>query len=626
MGWESLSLVLLLAAAAAPFVLRVGSVARRIAIGAASLTGCATIAWAMTAYHEPPAREREVTERPIRAPQDGYVSSDTCRSCHPREYATWHASHHRTMTQVVTPDTLPAPLDGVEMTYRDKGFRFEERGDEVWVEIRPAAWTGEGLPPSEWKQVVMSTGSHHFQAYWVSEDGPELTLLEPVYMLEEGRLSNVFSIFLWPPDKLRRLDENQWNRVCSECHTTHPMRGEDSRSSINVSAAEFGIGCESCHGPAEEHVRVNRSPARRYQLHLTDGSDETIVNPAKLTKRLSAHTCGQCHSTTTRPHSAFRPGQDLFTTRSLGYFGTERQWPDGMVRVNGRELNGLLASPCFEHATAEAETLTCLSCHSMHPQANDPRTPEEWADDQLKPNMRGPAACLPCHAKYAEAEALKAHTHHAPSSSGSNCYNCHMPNTTFGMMKATRSHQIDNPNIRVNLETGRPNACNLCHLDRTLAWTSEQLASWYGHEQHRLPAEVAEIAASVLWTIKGDAAQRALVTWHMGWEPALQASGSDWTVPYLSLLMKDSYHAIRFMAWRALRARPGYSDLTFDYIAPSEERSAPVDAFQRWKTGAGDPDRMTGRHLLISADGHWQQREVLTLLKSRDNTRITLLE
>ena len=28
---------------------------------------------------------------------------------------------------------------------------------------------------------------------------------------------------------------------------------------------------------------------------------------------------------------------------------------------------------------------------------------------------------------------------------------------------------------------GRPNACNLCHLDRTLGWTEQHLVRWYGH-------------------------------------------------------------------------------------------------------------------------------------------------
>ena len=47
-----------------------------------------------------------VRDRPIRAVADGYVGSGTCRSCHPGNHASWHASYHRTMTQVPSPDAM----------------------------------------------------------------------------------------------------------------------------------------------------------------------------------------------------------------------------------------------------------------------------------------------------------------------------------------------------------------------------------------------------------------------------------------------------------------------------------------------------------------------------------------
>ena len=40
-------------------------------------------------------------------------------------------------------------------------------------------------------------------------------------------------------------------------------------------------------------------------------------------------------------------------------------------------------------------------------------------------------------------------------------------------------------------------------------------------------------AAAVLWLLSGDAGQRPLIAWHMGWAPALEASGRDWLAPYL---------------------------------------------------------------------------------------------
>ena len=50
-----------------------------------------------------------------------------------------------------------------------------------------------------------------------------------------------------------------------------------------------------------------------------------------------------------------------------------------------------------------------------------------------------------------------------------------MPFTTYGLLKTIRSHQISNPSVQATLETGRPNACNLCHLDKTLEWTANAL-------------------------------------------------------------------------------------------------------------------------------------------------------
>ena len=41
----------------------------------------------------------------------GYVSSDTCQSCHPDQYQSWHKSYHRTMTQWPSARSVKAPFD-----------------------------------------------------------------------------------------------------------------------------------------------------------------------------------------------------------------------------------------------------------------------------------------------------------------------------------------------------------------------------------------------------------------------------------------------------------------------------------------------------------------------------------
>ena len=69
--------------------------------------------------------EARVTGRPIQLEGDGYVSSQTCQACHPSQYASWHRSYHRTMTQVATPETVVARFDGV----------LEQRGREIWAQF-----------------------------------------------------------------------------------------------------------------------------------------------------------------------------------------------------------------------------------------------------------------------------------------------------------------------------------------------------------------------------------------------------------------------------------------------------------------------------------------------------------
>ena len=134
-----------------------------------------------------------------------------------------------------------------------------------------------------------------------------------------------------------------------------------------------------------------------------------------------------------------------------------------------------------------------------------------------------------------------------------------MPHTTYGLLKAIRSHTIDVPDVGTSIATGRPNACNLCHLDQPYGWTGQKLEEWYGRSAPRLPPEHREVAASVVGILRGDAGARALWAWSLGWSPAQEASGStDWMLLYLGELLTDPYDAVRYIAHRSLRSLPGY--------------------------------------------------------------------
>src|SRR5262249_39684662 len=156
---------------------------------------------------------------------------------------------------------------------------------------------------------------------------------------------------------------------------------------------------------------------------------------------------------------------------------------DGSVRVGGREYNGLIASPCYKRGRGERK-ITCLSCHAMH--QGDPA-------GQVAPERVGDRGCTSCHSD----ERSQSHSHHRPGSPGSACISCHMPKTSYALLSAVRSHRIDSPSAASTVATGRPNACNLCHLDRTLAWTARWLSEWYGASFPPMPEERAHTAAGL---------------------------------------------------------------------------------------------------------------------------------
>jgi hypothetical protein len=264
----------------------------------------------------------------------------------------------------------------------------------------------------------------------------------------------------------------------------------------------------------------------------------------------------------------------------------------------------LIESPCYKNATDDRHMLTCASCHTMHQTADDRRLAAEWADDQLAPSAGdgGNAACLLCHASGGGNVAVRhipEHSHHRVDSTGSLCMNCHMPYTTYGLLKTIRSHQISNPSVKATLDTGRPNACNLCHLDKTLAWAAEYLEQWYRIPTPALDADQHSVAAAVLTLLKGDAGQRAIVAQSLGWAPAQQASGTGWMAPYLALMQQDSYDAVRHIATRSRATLPPFRR----------------DALPR-----------NHRELLLNADGAFDAETVNRLVRARDNRRVAYRE
>jgi hypothetical protein len=131
--------------------------------------------------------------------------------------------------------------------------------------------------------------------------------------------------------------------------------------------------------------------------------------------------------------------------------GPSPRFPDGAALRNSSESLDLAAAPCTG--------IRCIDCHDPHGGGADPG--------------RAIAACTGCHAKLADPEAAQAHA--GAGHGGVTCLDCHMPRSVMGIDRYVRSHRISSPTDPAML--GRaPNACNLCHLDRSIGWTLDALA------------------------------------------------------------------------------------------------------------------------------------------------------
>jgi hypothetical protein len=138
-------------------------------------------------------------------------------------------------------------------------------------------------------------------------------------------------------------------------------------------------------------------------------------------------------------------------------------YSDGSHAVNSSESLAMAAGAC-------RGAIKCIDCHSPH----------EAGPPSGSPDLAGHVeACLGCHPALADSGDRARHTRHT---SAVNCLDCHMPRIVAGLDTVVRSHRISTPSDARMLSLDAPNACNLCHLDRSIEWTLAKLSEGWGVE------------------------------------------------------------------------------------------------------------------------------------------------
>jgi hypothetical protein len=192
--------------------------------------------------------------------------------------------------------------------------------------------------------------------------------------------------------------------ACLRCHATgvQPVPGT-AHGFQDVPFREDGIGCESCHGEGENHIR------RAANGEVLRGTG--IVNPRKLSPDRRDSICATCHLTGVvrvdkrgREPGSFRPG-DLLSDHMSVFV-----WSAGVPEMTvTSHFEKLAQSRC---QTAAGRKVSCDSCHNPH------STPAEAGKAAY---FRG--KCLSCHGSKSpcKTDALRRRQN------GDNCIACHMP-------------------------------------------------------------------------------------------------------------------------------------------------------------------------------------------------------
>jgi len=518
----------------------------------------------------------------------GYLESGDCRKCHETNYASWRATFHRTMTQEAGPESIVGDWE------RDNTITYQGVRSEMTRENGAYWMTFTGVDGNTQKhEIVRTVGSRRIQQY-LTKTGDAWSRLPIAYDLVQRRWMHLNGSFFYPDGTSYTQHVAEWNVNCVFCHNVKAQPGLNwENRTWKTEVAELGIACGACHGPAGQHAQRALSPVTRYRWQFKDqiAPAKSVVHPAKLDSDRAAMVCGHCHGQRIpEPPQRIRsmmsvgdpydPGENLRefykpVQREDKVVSTEgphgekvnfsfatRFWPDGSPRLTAYEYQGMTRSKCFTAGKPGAR-ITCISCHSMHD--GDPR-------GQLTEKMKTNAACNQCHDKFSQPAQLIEHTKHSAESTGSLCYNCHMPKIVYGIMAAHRTHDITNPQPEETIRSGKPNACNQCHLDwsvnRVIAETKRLWPNAKGSETSDPRFDEPEGQRSLF---AGDAVTRALTA-------AAMAPATNTNAPLLLEAMQDTYPIVRYFAANALAAQHPALPKP-DYLAPTSAREATL---QTW--------------------------------------------
>lgn len=543
-----------------------------------------------------------VSRAPSNIRPANYAGPDACAKCHPGNHADWSAHPHRWMNVPASAATVRGDFSpAAAISYRGGKVTFETRDGAHVMRL-------ERDGRVRVYEVSQTIGARFFQ-YYVGKltEGPEPRdhhfyskdhVLPFGYWLPKKEWVPVVHIGpekadeerpdpYQPPDKGPYYAE--YAASCNSCHTTFAFGDLISRRPQQVGehaprtmhwgvrdyleqtrpadykavlgsmrpraggvpvqnpmvswdaaryAATYGISCEACHLGCKEHVSSDGKVLPRYfpeDPQLLVDSGPKPPDTGRTHDNLN-WACSRCHT------------------------GERPKFAAGMSTWNSVESADAMKGSCYSQ-------MQCIDCHPPH-RATGPK----WT----APPEKDDAVCLKCHTKFERPGDRRAHTHHAPGSTGDRCLDCHMPRINEGLNDVVRTHMVYSPTRRDMIHANHPNACNLCHTDKPIDWTLRSLKNWYGQTFDE--AEIArnyprrDEAAALGWLASPEAPIRLVGA------AALTRARDRAALPRLLDALDDSHLVNRQFVGKGLEEMLGLrlSDAGYRFYMTRDERQKPL--------------------------------------------------
>ncbi len=399
-----------------------------------------------------------------------FSGTKSCVNCHAEQHKTWKGSHHDLAMQHANEETMLGDFNNSEFTANGITTRFFIKDGKYFTN------TDGGDGSMQDFEIKYTFGLTPLQQYLIEFPDGRVQTLGIAWDSRPVSAGGQRWFHLYPDETINAGDDlhwtgqqQNWNYMCADCHSTNLEKGYSSATNtFKTTWSDINVGCESCHGPGKSHLQwsalddnLKQEDSSMGLVHvLHDRKDISwVIDPDTGTaKRSQASTdnreigvCAACHSRRGQLQTGIEADGSFLDHYRPALLTADLYHSDGQI------LEEVYVWGSFVQSKMKMAGVTCSDCHEPH---------------SLQLRAKQEHVCSQCHlpSKFATTE----HHQHQTGSTGANCLDCHMPETTYMVVDPRRDHSLRVPRPDLSLEFGTPNACNQCHADKSNEWAAAE--------------------------------------------------------------------------------------------------------------------------------------------------------